>query len=265
MIRALAAAALALAVAAPAHAADDSIDPDRPDVSAGAKTVGAGRVQIESGILLQRERRAPTGDDRDRRDDRRFSIETLFRIGITETLELRVEAEPYVRLRGRDEADDHGDFTLAAKWRFFEPPQSSAAPALALIPSVKLPVAEEPIGSGKTDFGLLLAASFELPWRLALDLNAGAAAVGQSRGGYLGQALLRASASREVLDDVNAFGEVFFNSRAEREASDQLGVDAGIVWKLTKSFAVDAAAGTFVHGQGADWFVRAGASVRFGR
>lgn len=250
----------------PAFAADDSIDPDRPDVAVSAKTVGAGRVQIESGVLLQRERPAPSGDDRDRRDQRRFAVEAVFRIGITNALELRAETEPYVRLRGREEADDHGDFVLSAKWRFFEPAEGSVWPMLALYPFVKLPVGGEPISTGKTDAGLLLVASFDLPGEIGLDLNAGGAAIGQTRpSGYLGQALVRASASREILNDLTVYGETFLNSRAEREGTHQVGIDAGLIWKLTKTFAVDVAGGTLVYGRGPDWLVRAGASVRFGR
>jgi hypothetical protein len=260
------AVAVVLAAVTPAPAADDSIEPDRPDVTNGAKTVGAGRIQVESGVFYGRERRAPMGDDRDRRDDRRLAVETTVRVGVTGSLELRLEAEPYVRLRGFDEEDGHGDFNLSAKWRFFETPEGAAWPSLALVPFVKLPVTEEPIGSGKTDAGVTLVASFDLPGGLGLDANAGVAVIGQSRpGGSLVQARASASVSREIVEGLATFGEVFYGSRDEWAGGNRVGLDAGLVWKVARTLALDVAAGTLVHGSGPDWFVRAGVSVRFGR
>jgi hypothetical protein len=263
----LAGLAVVLALTAPVCAADDdAIEPDRPDVTNSATTVGAGRVQVETGFYYGRERRAPSGDDRDRREDRRLAIETTARAGITESLEVRLELEPYVRLRGFEEATDHGDVTLAAKWRFLDAPAGAAWPSLALIPFVTLPVTEPPIGSGKTDVGAVLAASFDLPWGIGLDANAGVAAIGQSRpGGHLVQARASVSASRDIVERLAAFAEVFYNSREEWGGDEQVGVDTGLIWKVTKTLALDAAAGTLVRGSGPDWFVRAGVSVRFGR
>ncbi len=264
---ALAAFTVVLLVAAPAAGAGaDSLDPDRPDVSSSASTIGAGRVQVEAGVFYGRERKAPRGDDRDRREDRRLAIETLTRIGLAESFEVRLELEPYVRLRGFDEASDHGDVGVSAKWRFLDAPDGAAWPSLALIPFVTLPVTEAPIGSGKTDAGVLLVASFDLPRGLGLDVNVGAAAIGQSRpSGYLVQALASAALSREVLPRLTAFTEVFYSSRGEWEGKDQVGVDAGLLWKLTTTLALDTAVGLTAHGQGPDWFVRSGVSVRFGR
>jgi hypothetical protein len=251
---------LLLAAVAAAAADEDAIDPDRPDISNSAKTVRPGRVQLESGVVFERTRTAgqPT--------ERRLAAEAVVRIGLLPRLEVRVEGEPFVRLRGAEEATDVGDFKLAAKWRFFEPPDGSAWPMLALIPSVKLPTAPEPIGSGKVDYGLLLAASFELPAGLGLDVNAGVAAIGQTRGGgALAQALASASLSREIGGNVIAFAEVFYSSREERDARDQVGIDAGVIWKLSPDVALDAAVGTSLYGRAPDVFVRAGGSIRFGR
>jgi hypothetical protein len=243
-----------------AGADDDALDPDRPDVSSGTRTVGARRVQLETGVLLERTRLAgePT--------ERRIAAETLLRIGVTERLDLRVDAEPIVALRGVEDAIDVGDFRVGAKWRFFEASETTAWPRLALLPSVKLPTAPTPIGSGKADYALLLAASFELPADLALDATAGLAAIGQTRpSGYLLQALVSASLSRKLAPAVTGFGEIFYASREEWSGRDQVGVDAGVVWTVLPNLALDAAVGTSLYGRLPDVFVRAGGSVRFGR
>ena len=261
-MRRLAVACLLVAGFAGAVAAadDDLIDPDRPDIAFGAKTIQPGRVQLESGLLFERTRtaREPT--------ERRWSAEATLRVGVAKGLELRLDGEPIVRLRGADDVTDVGDLTLGAKWRFFDPPDGGSWPALALNPFVKLPTAPEPIGSGKTDFGLRLIASFDLPAHFSLDTNAAVAAIGQTRpSGHLVQAQVTASLSREILRNVSTYGEVFYLSRETRDARDQVGFDAGVVWRILPNFAVDAAVGTSLYGSLPDVFVRAGGSIRFGR
>jgi hypothetical protein len=252
---------LVLLVASGAAAADgDVIDPDRPDVSSGTRTVGAGRVQLETGVLYERTRAAgePT--------ERRLSAEALLRIGVVERVEVRVEGEPIVRLRGAEDATDVGDFTLGVKWRFLDDTEGGAWPALALVPVVKLPTAPTPIGTGKADYGVVLAASFELPGDFGLDANAGVAAIGQTRpGGHLLQALVSASLSRKLAAAIAGFGEIFYASRDEWRGRDQVGVDTGIIWTVLPNLALDAAVGTSLYGSLPDVFVRAGGSVRFGR
>lgn len=70
--------ALQLAAAAAAQPVDDTINADRPGLADGSKLVGAGRVQVETG--LQREDRSGNGT--------RFR--TLLRVGLTDKVEFRV-------------------------------------------------------------------------------------------------------------------------------------------------------------------------------
>jgi hypothetical protein len=255
-------AAASLLGAPPAVAADadrDAIDPDRPDISSSAKTVRPAHVQIESGVLYQRTRFA------DEPTERRWSIETTVRVGVLGNLELRVDGEPLVRLRGADDATDVGDFTLGAKWRFYEPPPDSGVPALAIFPFVKLPTAPEPIGTERADFGLRFIASFNLPADFTLDANAGVAAIGQRHGDYLAQAQASGSLSREIVGNLLGILEMFYFSRQERGDRDRVGIDTGLVWRLGRDAALDVAVGTSLYGRLPDVFVRAGGSVRFGR
>ena len=257
---ALACVLVAVLASGVAAAERDVLDPDRPDVTTGAKTVGAGRVQLESGAFYSRTSAAgePT--------ERRLSAEMLLRIGVSERVEVRVDGDPIVRLRGPDHATDVGDFRLSVKWRLFDPGENAAWPALALLPIVKLPTAPTPIGTGKADYGLVLAASFELPADFGLDASAGVAAVGQTRpSGHLLQALVSASLSRKLGAAIAGFAEVFYASREEWSGRDQVGIDAGIIWTVLPNLALDAAVGTSLYGSMPDVFVRAGGSVRFGR
>jgi len=248
--------ALAALLAVPARAQDE-IEPDRPGVSTGTRTVPVRAVQLEAGLEY--------GQTSDGATAHRFAVEGTLRVGLTERLELRLDGEPLVHLHGPADDTDHGDLTLSVKYRFFDPDPGTGLPSLGVLPFVKLPLASAPIGSERVDFGLTLLASAELPWALALDANAGVAAVGQrDPDGFLVQGLVSASLARRFLERLTVFAELFFASRDERAGRHQLGTDGGVIFLATRTIAVDGAVETTLSGDGPNYTVRAGLSVRFG-
>ena len=260
--RGLIAVCAAVAFGAPIALAGeaDRIQTDRPSVSNSTNTVPPGAVQIEGGVEYSR---ASVGGGP---DERRLALGVALRAGLTERLEVRLEGEPLVRLRGEQDDTGNGDLSLGAKYRLFEAREGSWWPSLGALPFVTLPIAHAPHGSDLPDFGLIGLASFELPWRLSLDVNAGLAAVGQSRpSGYLVQGLASAALARELGERWSTYAEVFYASAAERGARDVVGLDAGVQYFLTSRIALDAAVETSLAGPGADYAFRAGVSVRFGR
>jgi hypothetical protein len=256
----LAALALLMPLAAWAAEEPEPIGPDRAGASTSTSTVGAGVVQVESGLACRRESVAGAAAER------RFNVDLAVRVGVTDRLDVGFFGDPVVDLHDEADTTDHGDFTLAAKYRFLEPAEGSSLPSLGVLPFVKLPVAEEPIGSGKTDLGALLLASLPLPAGLGLDLNAGMAAVGQARpGGHLVQAIAAAGLSYEALERLALFTDLFYASRSERGGRDTLILDAGVLWWPARDVVLDLSAVTSLAGAGPDWAVRGGVSVRFGR
>jgi hypothetical protein len=254
--------ALVLSLPLGAWAADEPepISPDRAGASNDTSTVGAGVIQIETGLAYGHERISGGPSARS------FSVEAAVRWGLTERFEIGVEGEPVVRMRGPEDDTGLGDLTLNARYRFLDARPGSWFPSLALQPFVKLPFAKEPIGSGKTDFGALLLASFALPGQIDLDLNAGLTAVGQSRpDGYLLQAVAALGLSRDLSESVTLFTDLLYTSRAERAGGDSVLVDFGVIWQPTRDMAFDASLVTYPVGTGTDWTVRAGVSLRFGR
>lgn len=259
--RALVAVVIALLSVTPACAADDDIiDPDRPDVTNSANPVAKGRVQLETGAFYRRTSLAtePT--------ERRLSWEATLRIGIADNVEFRIDSEPILRLRNSADDTDVGDVSLGLKYRFLAARDDAWWPALALNPFVKLPLSQPPIGSGETDAGLLLLASFTLPLDFSLDVNAGAVLVGQRHpSGHLVQARTSGSLSHPIVDRLSAFLELAFVSRDTWDGHNALGLQTGVVWKVARDVALDTAVGTSLFGQLPDFGVRAGLSVRFGR
>jgi hypothetical protein len=147
----LGAALVLIAVLATTPAAgDERVDPGRPDATDSPSTVPPGAVQVEAGLACGRKRVAG------RRTERELALEAALRIGITPTIEVQLEGEPIVHLRrGRDGDTGPGDLTLIVRWRFLDAPERGPGLALGVQPFVKLPLAEEPIGSERLDAGVI--------------------------------------------------------------------------------------------------------------
>jgi hypothetical protein len=234
--------------------------PDRPDVSNSTQTVPVGAFQIELGLEHAHSSVA------DSPAEHRLAIQATLRAGLTDRFEVRLDGEPFVQLWQEQNDAGSGDVALGFKYRFFDPPEGQWLPSLGIESFVKLPVAKTPIGSERTDLGVLVLASQDLPWQLSLDVNAGLVAVGQVRPhGYLLQALASASVSRKVGERLSPYAELFFASREERDGRHTLGFDAGLIYLLTRRIALDAAVETTLSGQGPDYAFRAGFSVLVGR
>lgn len=251
---------LLLLIAPPAWTAAEEIEPDRPDVTASPGTVPAGALQLETGLTAQRESRGGGADER------RLSVEAALRLGVTERLELRLEGEPFVRLRGDGEDRGPGDVQVGVKYRFLE--GDERRPTLGLLGFVTVPVGEEPIGSARPQYGLVGIALLVLPGDASLVLNGGVTAVGQSRpsSGYLAQGFGTIEVQADLLARrAEAYAELFGFTPEERGGRERIGVGAGLIYRLAPRLAIDAGVETTVAGAGPEWVVRAGVSARFRR
>ena len=241
--------------AAPSIAAE--IEPDRPELTESAKLVPRGATQLEFGPAFSRERQAGQAPEKT------FQVEADLRIGLARNVELNLGWDPLVRVRGSDDDTGVGDVTLGVRYRFVEGFEDALwPPHLGVKVFAKLPAAEPPIGTGRPDFGVLLLASLELPHEFELEINLGAAAVGQRRtNGYLAQAIATTALSREIAPSLLGFLEMLYNSPDERGGRGMLAVNVGLIYRLTRRLAIDAAIQTSLAGQGPDYVVRTGLSV----
>ncbi|HXG16868.1 MAG TPA: transporter [Calidithermus sp.] len=251
---------LVVLLAAPCSSARArDIETDRPDVTESPGTVPPGAVQVETGVALGRESRGG------RPDERRFAVEAALRTGLGERAELRLQGEPFVRLRAEGEDRGPGDVEVAVKYRMLDGDEHR--PAVAVLGSVTLPVAEEPIGPERPAFVGLGIVLVPLPGDAGLLLNAGAAAVGQTRpSGYLIQGFGSVEVQAPLLPRrLEAYGELFGLTREERQGRGRVGLGAGLIYRITPRLAADAGVETTVAGAGPEWVVRAGLSARLPR
>jgi hypothetical protein len=243
-----------------AVAAAQDINPDRPDLTTSAEVVPPGALQIETGIEYAR---ACVGGGP---AERQLSMQGVLRLGLTPMLEISLEGEPFVWLRAAEDDHGSGDYTLGLKYRFLAPSPDGGGPALAVKPFVKLPVAREPIGSERTDFGALLLMTLGLPWGMSLDANAGVAAIGQRRPeGFIPQGIASASLSWAATERLTTITELYYATKDERGGRDGLLTTVALMYRVTPRLALDAGMRTTLAGQGPDWSAFVGLSVRLGR
>jgi hypothetical protein len=246
------------ASAAPA-AESERIQTDRPSVSTSTSIVQPGAVQIESGVEYSRTSIGGSAAER------QLTLDITLRAGITEHLEIRLDGEPVVVLRGAQDDTGWGDVSLEAKYRFLDDREGRWWPSLGLLPFIKFPSGHAPHGTSEPDFGLVGLASFALPAGFSLDANLGVDALAQRPSGYLTEGVASAALGHDLGERWSAYAEVFFASPAERGARSSVGFDAGLEFVLAPTVAFDAAVQTSLAGPGPDYAVRVGLSVRFGR
>ena len=234
---------------------DDPINTDRPGVVVTAPTLPRGVWQLETGFDYARESTAGTRT-------RRFSGVTTVNYGLLDGVELLLEGEPFVVLRGDEHATGLGDTFLGVKLRLLEGDESAHRPTLAILPGLKVPTAQTPIGTTRLDAAIVGLATLTVG-RFDITGNAGMAALGQ-RDGYLLQALVVAAVQTSVAQSVRALGEVFYHSPEERHGRHGVVTTVGAVWVVTPDMALDAGVRTTISGRGPDYVLRTGISMKFG-
>ncbi|MEO8382957.1 MAG: transporter [Acidobacteriota bacterium] len=223
------------ALAAPLRA-QEAIAADRPGFADGSSIVGKGIFQVEVGANL------------DQGDDTVLSLPTLFRWGLSDALELRIESD-VLSLTGGDA--EIAPLAAGFKWRF----RDGEVP-LSLLASVGLPSGE---GSSRSE-------GFETEVRVVSDIDLGNgfsftpnAGVAVAEGGPF-TAVVAATVGKEV----GAFGPFLDVELRAGDGDPAMIVDGGVAWIVRNDTQLDVAGGASVLGDdSSDWFLTAGISHRF--
>ena len=221
---------LAFALSAAPVFAQEAIEPDRPDVTNGARLVGPRVVQFEVGGIYSRQSAEEHGT----------GSPIAVRVGVRDWIEARASWDGWISSTDAGSSvTGGGNIQLGAKIRIW--PDATGQSRLSLLPTVNLPTASEEkgLGTGRTDFTLLALTGFDLGPSAHLDVNYGIGAIGSDRGGprfveHLASASLSASVGRW-----NPWGEAFVISRDHIEGSTVVGVTTGAIVLVNPRFALD--------------------------
>jgi hypothetical protein len=222
--------------AAPALQAQDQIATDRPDFVESSNVVGAGRLQVETSLLLERDR---SGAAR----ARSVSTPTLLRYGIGETFELRVETDGRIRQRAADggmSRSDTGyaDTSLGVKWHALD--AAGSLPSVGVLLHADLDSGSRALRGQGVRPSLRAVGEWELPAGLSLGVMPGVGIerddAGRYRYGILGVVL-----GKSINERLRAFVEVAMPQIARSaHGGTQATLDVGGAWLLSDTVQLDA-------------------------
>ena len=210
---------------------EESLQPDRPDVTNGTHIVGTGLLQVEFGGLYTRS--TPV--------QRAFGSPFSARVGLLDWLEARIGTDGFLtQTDGNSRATGMGNVQIGAKLRLWASP--GGIPVLSILPTVNLPTAsaDKGLGSGETDFTLVLLTGTDIGMRGHSDLNYGIGNIGAGGGNpHFVQHLVSVSASLAASERWNPYAEGYWVSRQSVEGGATIAVDIGAIYTVSPRLAFD--------------------------
>lgn len=224
---------------------------DRPDTTESPFTVDAGHFQFEMELA------AWSKDGR----ERELSLGELnAKFGIDPSTDLQVVLPFYTHLRGGDEG--FGDVQIRLKHNLWG--NDDGPTALAVMPFIKLPTANDDLGNSEFEGGLIVPFGFEGPagWACAvmgeLDLEAD-----QQGGGHHLSFLASATASHGLTETTGMFLELVGILDAESGSDTEAYFNTGLTWLVTPVWQLDGGVRVGLTGASTDFTPFLGVSTKF--
>lgn len=233
---------LSTLLAAVAHGAGGfsrDLSTDRPDATESPYTVEVGRWQAEIEPL-----RWSTDREDDVRVDTFVAGAVNLKYGLTESSDLQLILEPYVRARVRSGGtaqtfDGIGDTVVRLKINLQG--NDTAGLAWGLMPFVKLPTASNDLGNGNLEGGLILPIAFDLNERWGCGLMAELDLVrNEADNGYRTAIVTTATVATEIAPGLGLFLELA-NEATGGDSSDwAASFNTGCTFALSPDRQLDA-------------------------
>ena len=217
-------------LAQPANA-QDTIEPDRPDVTNGTHIVDIGLLQVEIGVQYARSSGAR----------RAFGSPVTLRAGLTEWIEARVGTDGLlVQTDGTVQQAGIGNTSIGAKLRLWADP--GGVPVLSVLPTINFPTgdAAKGLSSGDRDYLLAFLTGTDIGRHWHADVNYGIGAIGAGiERPHFVQHLASVSVSAAATDNLNPYAEAFWFSKQDPDGGAIAALDAGAIYELGARYAVD--------------------------
>ena len=237
-------------VLVPGAAVSQSIVTDRPDFVEAASTVGKGSVQIEGSVAFDKTKAAGT-------EIQNFTTPFLFRVGIADAWELRLESDWFIRSTvevGTSEVTTQGvsDFAVGVKWAFFAP-ESGNAPAMAALVHADLPTGSDDFQGDGTRPSLRISAEWALEGDWGIGIMPGII-YDQAGDERFVAGIFGAVVGKGLTESLRAFVEIAFEQIAKEADGGNVGfVDFGGTFLLNPRWQLDAAAVVGITDQAVDY------------
>lgn len=222
--------------ALPAAQAQDSIATDRPDFVESSKVVGKDRLQVETSVLLERDRSGPVRD-------RLVATPTLLRYGIGETFELRAETDGRSILHRtggglRNTETGYADASLGLKWHAMD--ARGSLPSLGVLLHADLDSGSRAFRGQGVRPSLRVVGEWELPDDYSLGVMPGIG-IERGEGGRYRYGILGVVLGKALNERLRGFVEVALPQIAKTShGGTQASLDVGGAYLLSDTVQVDA-------------------------
>lgn len=226
---------------------------DRPDYVESSNTVGAGRWQLEMGLVRER---GPQGESTS------WLLPTLLRIGVGEAWELRFESDTFQRSRLPGEATNDGmnDLAIGLKYHLRAEPLGAS---LAWLVHADLDSGSRELRGEGVRPSLRLVAEWALSDDWSLGVMPGVIRDHDGEQRYTAW-LASAVVGRALSDSTRLFAEIQLPQIASTEhGGTQAAFDLGGAWLLSDDLQLDSAISLGLNERTPDWAWTLGISVRW--
>jgi hypothetical protein len=235
-----------------AHSQKAEIVTDRPDQSNTPLLIPQGALQIEMGVLMEKENASGI-----RQTNYTYNT-SLLKYGINEHFEVRFNAG-YLGTRQslNEEVTEKGLGPIALGMKIKLADAKGAWPQAALIGNINLPTGAPKYKPSHTATDLTISCAHDLTERWSLTYNGGMKWNGESLETTF---LYTASFGLVVTKKLNLFLETYGFSTKGMSADNRL--DGGITYKVLPTFQIDLSSGLGLSNSSPDYFISSGISYR---
>lgn len=255
----------ALALCGPLGAlAEEPIATDRPDFVESSSVVGKGRLQVEAAMSFERDASNGTRT-------RTRSTPMLWRMGVSETWEVRVESDGFIRSRTVDgttgaagTVSGFGDASLGVKWHMRDGDEAHGTPSVAWLAHVDTDSGSSALRGHGARPSLRMVAEWELPKDFSFGVMPGIVLDRGDDGSRFTAGILAVVLGKEWSPAWKSFIEVAGQQlTSRRHGGSVVTLDGGVSYLITPSVQVDMSVARGLTRTSPDFTWGAGLSVRF--
>jgi hypothetical protein len=239
---------------------------DRPDTTESPYTVDAGHIQLEVSAV-------DFTYDRNNEEDQNVRTlavaPVLIKLGLLNNVDIAVGLDPYTRVRATDRATDtsttaegFGDTVVRLKVNLWG--NDAGDTAFAIMPFINFPTADDDLGNGNIEGGVILPFGMALPGEFSLGLMAEFDFIRSAADDrYVVDFVHTATVGRGIVGELAGYVEYAGFANLNGDEDYRAFFDAGVTYALSGDVQLDAGVRVGLTEAADDVGVFSGASFRY--